>query len=222
VINETKTNEMSTKNTVKVGDREYDLSEVSEVAQLQAQLVPDNWPGNKSDCVRLFLQTADMLGLQFKRHLAHNWLKLCKTAQEAKEEGEAAKVGMSFVFELDQSAPLVAAITKCKSRFSATHTTESKPVTKDITQGEFLADDMSVILDTKSLDREMEEKEKELPKEGDGGEGDGEREPANAEGADGGAGDGNPPDPDAAPAGEAPPAAAAAGEKKGKRKRKKK
>lgn len=216
-------NEMSTKNTVKIGDREYDLSEVADVAQLQAQLVPDNWPGNKADCVRLFLQTSELLAFQFKRHLAHNWLKLCKTAQEAHEDGDPAKVKAGFSFELDQSAPLVAAITKCKMSFSATHTTESKPITKDITQGEFLADDMSVILDTKALDREMEAAEK--PADGEGGEGGeaGERAPADTAGADGGApGEGNPPDPDADPklSSDAPPAgegaSAPAGEEKPK------
>jgi hypothetical protein len=215
---------MSTKNTVKIGDREYDLSEVADVAQLQATLVPDNWPGNKADCVRLFLQTRELLAFQFSRHLAHNWLKLCKTAQETKEDGDPAKVKAGFAFELDQSAPLVAAITKCKMSFSATHSTESKPITKDITQGEFLGDDMSVILDTSSLDKEMQESEK--PAAGEGGENGagepgepgegGERAPADANGAD--AGGENPPDPENPPAAEP----GAEPEKSGKKKRSRK
>lgn len=210
-MSETK-NEMSTRTVIKIGDREYDLSEIADVAQLQATLVPDNWPGNKADCVRLFLQTSELLAFQFKRHLAHNWLKLCKTARESADEGDPAKIKAGFNFELDQSAPLVAAITKCKMSFSATHSTESKPITRDITQGEFLGDDMSVILDTAALDREMAPAPKEEKKE-EGGEGGGEgdqREPANTEGADGGAagGEGNPPDPDADPklSSDAPPA----------------
>lgn len=204
-------NEMSTKSVIKIGDREYDMSEIADVAQLQATLVPDNWPGNKADCVRLFLQTSELLAFQFKRHLAHNWLKLCKTARESADEGDPAKIKAGFAFELDQSAPLVAAITKCKMSFSATHSTESKPITRDITQGEFLGDDMSVILDTKALDREMAPEPKaDKPEGGEGGdgggEGDGERAPANADGADGG--EGNPPDPDADPklSSDAPPA----------------
>ena len=148
---------MSKKFTIR--GRTYDLNDASDLVSIQNALVPDNWPGNKPDCVRLFIAIQEMLALQLRRHLAVNFKAISKAAQEDAAEGNPAKIGVSFVFELDQTSPMVAAITKLKMSFSVKHSTEGKPQTYDLTQGELPleTDDMSEVFDTRSLAREKEE-----------------------------------------------------------------
>ena len=145
---------------ITVRGKKYDLNDVGDLISIQNVLVPDNWPGKKADCVRVLVATADMLALELKRHLAANWKKISKACQEEMEDGEAARMGVSFAFEIDQSAPSVAALTKIKMSHSVRNSTESKPKTHDVNQGVFLGDDMSIVFDVKSLAEEQAPAEK--------------------------------------------------------------
>jgi hypothetical protein len=149
---------MSKKNQVTIRGKTYDLDDAADLVSIQNALVPDNWPIKKADAVRLFLSLQNMLALQLKRHLAANFKGLIKAAIEEGEEAGAAKIGASFAFEIDVTAPQVAALTKLKLSFSVKHGTEGKPQTHDLTQGEFLDDDLSVVFDVKSLEKEKDEK----------------------------------------------------------------
>lgn len=149
---------MASKPTTKVtfGGKTYDLDKLEEAAQIQALLVPENYPGSKRDGVRLYLSLQSMLVTEFSRHLTHNFGKILKTALEEKADGDGEPiVDVGFAASLNFTAPTVAAHGKCKMSFSRKYSTESKPKTHDINQGEFLAADLSVVLDTESLDKEM-------------------------------------------------------------------
>lgn len=158
---------MAKKNKVTIRGKTYDLDDAADVVSIQNALVPDNWPIKKADCVRLFLSLQNMLALQLKRHLAANFKRIIKTAlEEAEDNNGAAREAVSFGFEIDVTAPQVAAITKLKMSYSAKYSTEGKPQTHDLNQGEFLDDDMSVVFDVKSVETEKsdaaeEEKKKE-------------------------------------------------------------
>ena len=135
----------------------YDLDKLEEAAQIQALLVPDNYPGSKREGVRLYLSLQNMIVTQFRRHFTHNFPKIVKTAVEEKADGDGEPiVAVAFGFDLNFTAPTVAAHGKVKMSFSRKYSTESKPATHDVNQGEFLDADLSVVLDTTSLDREME------------------------------------------------------------------
>jgi hypothetical protein len=95
-----------------------------------------------------------MLAHQFKRHLAHNWKKLCRQTQEELAESNPGRVKVSFTFELDQSAPTVAAFTKIAMSFSRTEKTEGKAQSRDINQGDFFNEDLGDVLDTAKLETE--------------------------------------------------------------------
>lgn len=152
---------MSKKFTIR--GKTYDLADAADLVSIQNALVPDNWPGKKADCVRLFLALQEMLALQIRRHFAANFKQLAKSAIEESEDGGSARIGSTFAFEIDLTSPLVAALTKLKMSFSVKHGTEGKPQTFDLTQGELPldGDDMSQVLNPKSLADESAEKEKE-------------------------------------------------------------
>jgi hypothetical protein len=91
--------------------------------------------------------------------LAANFKTITKACQEDAVESGSAKLGVTFTFEIDQTSPLVAAITKLGMGFSVKHGTKGKAQTFDLTQGELPLDgeDMSEVLDTRSLAKEAEE-----------------------------------------------------------------
>lgn len=151
---------MSKKFTIR--GKTYDLADAADLVSIQNALVPDNWPGKKSDCVRLFLALQEMLALQIRRHFAANFKQLAKSAIEEAEDGGSARIGSTFAFEIDLTSPLVAALTKLKMSFSVKHGTEGKPQTFDLTQGELPldGDDMSQVLNPRSLTDEGKKEEK--------------------------------------------------------------
>lgn len=146
----------------------YDLDDAADLVSIQNAMVPDNWPGKKADCVRLFIALQGMLSLQLARHFAANFKQISKAAQEEQAEGGSARIGVAFNFEIDQTSPLVAAITKLSMGFSVKHKTEGKPQTFDLTQGELPLgdDDMTDVFNTKSLEEEAKEKDEPKPEEG--------------------------------------------------------
>lgn len=160
---------MSSGNKVTIRGKVYDLDDIGDVIAVQSALVPENWPIKKADCVKVFISLQNMLAFEFKRHLAANWKAICKAIQEeANEPGGVARLAVAFNFEVDQTAPTVAAFSKSKMSFSVKHSTEGKPRTHDINQGEFLGDDLSVVLDVKGFAREAAEPEpKAEEKKGD-------------------------------------------------------
>lgn len=148
-------------NKFTIRGKTYDLSDAVDLVSIQNALVPENWPGKKPDCVRLFIATQEMLSLQLKRHLANNFKHISKVAQEEAADGQPAKIGVTFAFELDQTSPLVAAITKLSMSYTVRHGTKGKPQTFDLTQGELPLDsDLTSAFD-KSLEKEGEKPEKE-------------------------------------------------------------
>lgn len=150
---------MSKKFTIR--GKTYDLEDAADVVSIQNALVPENWPGKKADCVRLFLALQDMLSKQIARHLAANFRQISKSAQEELADGGSGKVAVSFAFEIDQTSPLVAALTKLKMSFSVKYATDGKPQTFDLTQGELPldGDDMTEVMDVGSIARENKEAE---------------------------------------------------------------
>lgn len=169
----------------------YNLEDVQDLVEIQGVLVPDNWPTKPAECVRLFISTQKMLALEFSRHLAANWKAICKAAQEEAAEGGKAELPISFAFTLDQSAPSVAALTKLKMSFSVRHETTGKPKTHDTNQGEFLDDDLGVVLDVGSVAAESAPPpEPETPAEPEAGSGEappaGEGESGGGEGSEAG------------------------------------
>jgi hypothetical protein len=153
---------------ITVGGKSVDMDKLEEVAQLQATLLPDNWPIAKRDGVRLFLNTKEMLVQEFERHIAYNYKKIVGVALAQQASGDGAEVGVSFGFELNFSALTVAALGKTKMAFSQKFSSEGKPKTHDINQGDFFSD-MGAALDTDSLAAEMapEPEEPEEPKAGE-------------------------------------------------------
>lgn len=154
---------------VTIHGRVYDLENLADATSIQAVLVPDNWKGRRSDCVRLMQRTQEMLAHELKRHLAHNWQRLCKTAIENKEDGKGASVDVTFKFSLDQSVDTLAAITDHAMGFSAKYGTKGKPKTSDLAQAE-LNLDPSETVDAGSIEREStaaDEEQARLDKEAD-------------------------------------------------------
>lgn len=145
---------MASKTKVTVGGKAVDMDKLDDVALLQATLLPDNWPIAKRDGVRLFLNLQEMLAHELKRHLAHNFKGMVKQALEQQVDNDGAEIPVGFSFELNFSALTVAALGKTKMSFSRKFSTEGKPKTHDINQGDFL-DDLGAALDTESLDSEM-------------------------------------------------------------------
>lgn len=142
---------------VTIRGKTYDLNEVSDLVSIQSALVPENWPTKKADGVRYFLSLQNMLALEFKRHLAANFKKIAKNAfEDGEEPGGVATAGVGFKFEVNFTVPQVVAIGKTGMSFSTTTKTEGKPKTHDLNQGEFLDDDLSVVLDTKGFAKEEE------------------------------------------------------------------
>lgn len=140
----------------------YDLADTADLVSIQNALVPDNWPGKKADGVRHFLAVSEMLSFQIKRYVAARYQKIAKAALEEGADGGAAKMGVTFGFEIDFTSPLVAALTKMKLSFSVRDVLEGKPQTVDLTQNDFFdkldeQDDMSKVLDPSSVERETEE-----------------------------------------------------------------
>lgn len=125
---------MTSKITLK--GKTYDLEDPSDLAKVQAILVPSNWPGTKKDCVRAFQAVAAMLTADLIRALAFNWKNISKIAAEEGAEGGKAAVACSFSFEVDQSAPTVAAIGAQKLGYSAKFSTKMKPRLVDLNQAE--------------------------------------------------------------------------------------
>jgi len=145
---------MSKKLTIR--GKTYDMDDLQDSVAIQNVLVPDNWPLKKAAGVSLFLSLQNMLALELKRHLAANFKRITRNAfEEAESDGGKAVQGVSFSFEIDMTAPQVAAITKIKLGGSAKFGTTGKPRTHDLTQGEFLADDLSVVLDVKGFREEQ-------------------------------------------------------------------
>lgn len=129
---------------VYIGGKLIDLSDIQEAKAAQEKLIPDNWPIEKSEGVRLFVSTQNMLASEFKRHLAHHFKKICKRTQEEMADGEPARLKIAFSFEIDQSAPTVAAIGETSMSFSSKESSKGKPKTFDINQGEFFDEDLEV------------------------------------------------------------------------------
>lgn len=125
---------MTSKITIK--GKTYDLEDPADLAKVQALLVPANWPGTKKDCVRAFQAVAAMLTADLIRALAFNWKNISKIAAEEAAEGGKAAVACSFSFEVDQSAPTVAAIGGQKLGYSAKFSTKMKPRLVDLNQAE--------------------------------------------------------------------------------------
>jgi hypothetical protein len=157
---------MATKTTITVAGKSVDMDKLEEVAQLQAIILPDSWPISKRDGVRLFLNLQEMVAHELKRHLAHNFSKIVKTAMEQQAENEGAEVSVGFAFTINLSALTVAALGKTKMSFSHKFSTEGKAKAHDISQGDFL-DNMENALDTGSLDAETAPEKKEEPKDGE-------------------------------------------------------
>jgi hypothetical protein len=143
------------KSKVIIGGKPVDLDRVEELAQVQAQLVPENWKGSKREGVRLFLALQDMAALEFRRHFAHNFKTIVKTALEEKDDNNAPRVAVAFNIEVDLTAPNVAALAKIKMSYSRKFSTEGKPKTHDINQGDFLDEGLNVVLNQQSLSDEM-------------------------------------------------------------------
>ena len=122
---------------ITIGGREYDLSDVQDAVAVQGNLVPSNWPTSPAECVRLFTATAEMLSYQLKRHLGANWQKICKQTQDEIADNNPGRIKIAFNFELDQSAPSVAAIAGHSLNYGMQHKTKGKPMTYDINQGDF-------------------------------------------------------------------------------------
>lgn len=139
---------------VTIRGRTYDLNDIGDLASVQSVLVSDNWPNRKSEGVMLFLSLQNMLSLQLKRHLAANFKTIMKTALEEGEDTSKASVSLAFNFTIDMTAPTVATIAAHKLSFSVKHETKGKPQTHDLSQGEFLDDDMNVVLDVKGFTEE--------------------------------------------------------------------
>lgn len=135
--------------------RVYDMEKLVDATSIQAELVPDNWPGTKADCVRLMMATQDILCHELRRHIAHNWRHACKTIQENKADGEGASLKLTFKFELDQSVPTLAAIRSNALSYSANYGSTAKAKSFDITQGDFFGD-LSATVDATSLDQEAQ------------------------------------------------------------------
>jgi hypothetical protein len=142
------------KQKVTIRGRTYDLNDIGDLASVQAVLVSENWPCRKSEGVQLFNSLQNMLSLQLKRHLAANFKTIMKTALEEGEDAGKAAVSLAFNFTLDLTAPTVATIAAHKLSFSVKHETKGKPQTHDINQGEFIDDDMNVVLDVKGFAEE--------------------------------------------------------------------
>lgn len=146
---------MATQKKVTVNGRPYDMDKLEDVASLQALLVPANFGAPKKDGVRLFLSLQNMTAVEWKRHLAHNFSKILATAQDQRDDNEPAVVSVAFSCEINLTALTVAAIGKPQMSFSRKFKTQGKPKTHDINQGEFLDDDLTVVLDVGALDKEM-------------------------------------------------------------------
>lgn len=160
---------MPTQKKVTIAGKQYDFDKLDDVVALQAILVPPNFPLAKREGVRLFLSLQNMLAIEFKRHFAHNFSKIVATAMAQQEDKEEPSVALGFSVDLNMTALTVAALGKTKMSFSRKFSTEGKPKTHDIAQGDFLDDDMNVVLDVAALDREMApepkpEKPKKEPK----------------------------------------------------------
>lgn len=143
---------MSGKNVqVVLEGRTYKLDDLPDAVALQAVLVPDNWPGEKSDCVRGMLSVQSMASLALKKHLAHNWHKITKTIQENKKDGEPASLTVTFKLVIDQSVTTVAAIKETSLRYSATYSTTTRGQTHDLSQPELFDEDMSAAIDPNAI-----------------------------------------------------------------------
>ena len=158
---------MAKKNQVTIRGKTYNLDDAADVVSIQNALVPENWKLRKADAVRLFVSLQNMAALQFKRHFAANFKGLLKAALEEGEDSGAAKIGAAYAFEIDVTAPQVAALTKLKMSYSVKHGTDGKPQTHDLTQGEFLDENDEVVLDASSLETEKAEAAAEEKKQKD-------------------------------------------------------
>ena len=153
------------KNTSKVtvGGKAVDLDKLEEVAQLQAALLPDNWPIAKRDGVRLFLNLQEMAAHEFKRHLAANFKKIVRAALEQQADNEGAEITVSFKLPLNFSALTVAALGETAMSGSQKFGTKGKAKTHDLAQGDFM-DKLDDVLDTESFTAQPEEeKQTETP-----------------------------------------------------------
>ncbi len=140
---------------INIRGRQYDLDDIADLTSIQKVLVSDNWPGTAAEGVQYFLSIQNMLGLQFKRHLAANFKSLMKTAvEEGDENGGKAQVSAAFGFTIDMTAIQVATIAAHKLGFSVKHETKGKPQTHDLSQGEFLDDNMEVVLNVVQFEKE--------------------------------------------------------------------
>ena len=122
---------------ITIGGREYDLSDIQDAVAVQGNLVPSNWPTSPAECVRLFTATTEMLCYQLKRHLGANWQKICKQTQDEIADNNPGRIKIAFNFELDQSAPTIAAIAAHGLTYGVQHKTKGKPMTHDMNQGDF-------------------------------------------------------------------------------------
>lgn len=149
---------MAKKNQVIVGGKPVDMDKLEELAQLQATLLPDNWPIAKRDGVRLFLNLQDMAAHEFKRHLAANFKKIVRAALEQQADGEGAEITVSFKLPMNFSALTVAALGETAMSGSQKFGTKGKAKTHDLNQGDFL-ENLDEVLDTESLTAPKDEED---------------------------------------------------------------
>ena len=152
-------------NKILINGQNVDLDDVRRLRQrfFHALLIPPGWRGTKSDCVRLFIATQDMLSFDFRRLLAHNWKDIVEIAlrQQARGVDQGARVSVSVSFELDHTAPTVAAITKMQLGFSEKFMTKVKPRTRDLAQDELPLEDQGVVIDAGIAQEQAADQKKE-------------------------------------------------------------
>lgn len=153
---------MATKKSTQViiKGRAYDMDKLEDVAVLQQMLLTASWKLPKREGVRLFLAFKELLTQELLTHLAHNWKKLLKQAEEQREDGEAPEVAIGFGVKLNFSALTVAAISDPKMSFSHKIVTKGKAKTHDINQGDFYAD-LSAAFNPDALAPDEEEEDDE-------------------------------------------------------------
>lgn len=156
--------------TFTIRGKTYNLDDAADLVSIQNALVPENWPGKKADGVRHFLAMQEMLGFEIRRYFAAKYKKIVSQAVEEGQDGGEAKLGVTFAFTVDVTTPLAATLSNMKLSFSVRDVLTGKPKTVDLTQANFLdkldsEDDMTKVLDTSSVTREVAEQEAAEAKE---------------------------------------------------------
>lgn len=151
---------------IEIHGRTYDLNDLPDSVKVQNMLCPENWPGTKKDAVRHFLALRSLVMHQLGRHFAANFKKIAQRCMEEAEEQQPARVSIGFSFEVDMSAPTVAALAAHKMSFSVKHETKGKPQTIDLNQEELpLGENIGGELDPHDPEPPPEEEQTQTPDE---------------------------------------------------------